>query len=110
MHVRAPLLIETAHDREGCCIRVHGELDLIGSDELDAALAEVERQRVDRIVIDLEQLAFIDSRGLQSILGASRRARAAGTKLLVLPGTGYVAEMFRLTGLDLSPPLGQPRN
>ena len=94
------LEIETSRDGDTHTIRVSGELDLGNADSLDAALLEGEAGDASRILLDLEQLVFIDSTGLRAILKATRRSN----RLRITRGTGYVADMFRLTALDKTLP------
>jgi anti-anti-sigma factor len=49
-------------------------------------------------VLDLRELAFMDSSGVRAIVNASIRAREVGRQLVVLPGPPNVDRMFALTG------------
>jgi anti-anti-sigma factor len=82
-------------------VRIRGELDQDTSELLERALAEAERSAAERILLDLDGLAFIDSAGLRTVLGAKRRADGDRGRLKMTRGTGEVAEMFRLTAMDL---------
>jgi anti-anti-sigma factor len=53
----------------GVLLRVSGELDIVSEPQLEAALADAERQP---IRVDLSDLAFMDSTGLRALLGAAR--------------------------------------
>ena len=50
-----------------------GELDLADSDRLDSAIRKTESDGAARIVVDMEDLTFLDSMALSMILGAIRR-------------------------------------
>ncbi len=67
-------------------------------------LVQAEMSDAERILLDIEQLRFIDSVGLRVLLRAKRRAESNGGRLRITHGTGYVAEMFRLTALEHSLP------
>jgi anti-anti-sigma factor len=75
--------------------------------ELDMASAELLRQAVDRedllgetlIVLDLQQLRFIDSTGLRAILAALERCRARGQELAITPGSQQVQRLLSVTGV-----------
>ena len=101
---RPGLQIEARHDGDVFVIALAGELDLTSRPDFDQALAEAERSDADRILIDLDQLQFIDSTGLQAILAAKRRSAMRPDRLRVTRGTGFVADMFRLTALDKTLP------
>ena len=89
-------------------IRIAGELDLAGCPHLDLALAEAEGSQAKRIVLDLEELTFIDARGLKLLLDAGHRSAHNGHRLQITRGKGFVADMFRLTALDRTLPLTEP--
>lgn len=108
-----PLLtIDAVHHPNAYVIRIEGKLDRAGCPDLTSALAAAERSRAGRIVLDLDRLSSIDSRGLQTLLEASRRSASNGNRLRLTRGRGDVACMFRLTLLDVTlpftEPLGQP--
>ena len=100
----APLEIETLEEDGTYVIRLRGELDLSSCDALDAALREAEDTPMKRILLDVDALRFIDSSGLQVILRAKRRSDSTGRRLRITRGTGHVADMFRLTALDMTLP------
>ena len=81
-------------------VRISGELDIETTGDLEAALAEAEASKADRIVLDIERLEFVDSTGLKTIVAAQHRSEAAGDRLRFTRPRGHVADMFRLTALD----------
>lgn len=102
------LTIHTEHQSDAYVIELEGELDSIGCPDLDIALVEAERTNAPRIVLDLEQLTFIDAAGMRALLWASRRSAANGARLQMTRGVGHPADMFRLTALDQTLPLTDP--
>ena len=98
------LEIETAEEDGTYVIRLSGELDLSACEAVDAELHRAEAGAAKRILLDVNALEFIDSSGLQVILRAKRRADRSGRRLRVTRGTGHVADMFRLTALDMTLP------
>jgi anti-sigma B factor antagonist len=85
-------------------IELAGELDMTSRADFDRVLAEAEASDAARILIDVDQLEFIDSTGLQGILAAKRRLSMQPDRLRITRGTGFVADMFRLTALDKTLP------
>jgi stage II sporulation protein AA (anti-sigma F factor antagonist) len=85
-------------------IELAGELDLTSREQFDRALDAAEASDKPRILIDLDRLRFIDSTGLQGILAAKRRSSMRPDRLRITRGTGFVADMFRLTALDKTLP------
>jgi anti-sigma B factor antagonist len=85
-------------------VHVAGELDLATSPRLSAVLAGLE-QPCDRVVLDLSELAFIDSTGLSLTVTEYQRATRDGFDLVVAGAEGHVLDVLRLTGLDVALPL-----
>lgn len=100
-----PLLkIDAAQHHDAYVIRIEGELDVARCPDLEVALADAERSRAGRIVVDLDGLNSIDARGLQTLLRAARRSSGNGNRLRLTRGRGDVAHMFRLMMLDVTLP------
>jgi anti-anti-sigma factor len=72
---------------------------------LEHALQQAEATHAIRILLDLEELTFIDAAGLSVLIAASHRSMVDSDRLQVTPGRGNVADMFRLTTLDMVLPL-----
>jgi anti-sigma B factor antagonist len=102
------LTLEAEHQRDAYVIRLTGELDLARCADLDLALEDAEETMAARIVIDLEELTFIDSSGLETLLSASRRSASNGSRLELTRGKARPAYMFRLTALEAALPLSDP--
>jgi anti-sigma B factor antagonist len=79
---------------------LHGELDLFSRPHLERELKRVERDGLDRMVVDLSGLEFMDGAGMHALLGAQRRATAAGRQFLLRRGPRDVHRLFVLTGVE----------
>lgn len=84
----------------GAFITLTGELDLAASTELEAQLDRLERRSPGTIVIDLRNLAFIDSSGLRLLLAADARARNSGRRVAFVRGPDAVQRVFEMALLD----------
>ena len=100
----AELRIKAGQAGDRYIVRLLGELDCAGAGEVEMALVLAEKTGAHRIVLDIDELTFIDSTGLAVLMRAKHRADAAGERLRITRGTGQVADMLRLTALDLSLP------
>jgi len=92
------LLIKVGGDGEEMRVSLQGELDLSSANALTGELDRLFDGRSRAIVLDLEQLEFIDSTGIACLVGAVRRD-ARGV-LRVAGARGEVERLFRITGLD----------
>jgi anti-sigma B factor antagonist len=92
--------ITSAREGDAYVICVEGELDLSECPHLERALRKAEASHAIRILLDLEQLAFIDAAGLSVLVMAWRRSMSSGDRLRVSRGRDNVAHMFHLTALD----------
>ena len=81
-------------------VTLTGELELATRDQLEAALNTALESDAPNIVLDLDRLTFIDSAGLATLLRIAR-SRRGDERLKMTRGSGEVAQMFRLTALDL---------
>ncbi|HEX6587081.1 MAG TPA: STAS domain-containing protein [Solirubrobacterales bacterium] len=92
--------IDTSFTAGKYVVCLKGELDLSGSPQLEAALLEAEQSHAKEIVVDLDELTFVDSSGLTVLFRAADRSATNGNKLRITPGRDQVASVLRLTGLD----------
>jgi anti-sigma B factor antagonist len=74
-----------------------GELDVASSQELSDELAELIENGTTDLVIDLAQLAFIDSTGLSAILRANRSLERG--HLVLREPSPLVRQVLEITGL-----------
>lgn len=80
-------------------LTLRGELDLDTAARLREALPS-DLDQVEVVVIDLRDLAFMDSTGLHEMLRLQERIQSAGAKLEVVRGPDNVQRLFKLTDLD----------
>ncbi len=81
-------------------VTVAGEVDLTVTDLLDAHLAAAIRQADPmRVAVDLGDMVFCDSSGLNSLIRALKRIRAEGGRLVLLRPRARFAQVLETTGL-----------
>jgi anti-sigma B factor antagonist len=97
--VSESLAISPAADGE-VRIAVAGELDLAGGEDLGDAVDRAFREDATRVVVDLHEVSFIDSSGLQRLawLGSKRRADQELTFVRPSEATRRLIDMTGLTG------------
>lgn len=75
-------------------VHLAGELDIATTPQLKRALHAL---RARLVVLDLRELAFMDTCGVHAIVDASVRARDVGRRILLLAGPPAVDRVFTLT-------------
>ncbi|MGL4176919.1 MAG: STAS domain-containing protein [Dermatophilaceae bacterium] len=95
------LSVTTSHrDDDVSVVVVGGEVDVYTAAQLRAALdAEVDAGHV-RLVVDLEDVTFIDSTGLGVLVGRLKLVRNQSGWLRIVCSTDRILRVFRITGLD----------
>ncbi len=91
------LQVEVRSDPDRIVLRLLGELDLASAPLLQEAIENVETDGAPLIVLDLDDLAFIDSTGLRIILAAHERAQERGRMLALTRGSQQVQRLFSIT-------------
>jgi anti-sigma B factor antagonist len=81
-------------------VAVHGEVDLAVVGTLETALEAAIRESVGAFIIDLTDLDFIDSSGLQVLLRARGLLGREDRALAVVCPHGPVRRVFELSGLS----------
>lgn len=90
--------LEVKH--EVLCIRLSGELDHHSADELrEQATKVIEENGIRHIVLNLEQLSFMDSSGLGVILGRYKQIKQVQGEMVVCAISPAVQRLFDMSGL-----------
>ena len=92
-----------AIDRDGpnARVKVFGEFDMTGVLRLEPDLGRlVDREELERLVLDLSGLEFIDSTALGVVIDLDRRARQGEFELSIVPGPRHVQRVFEVTKLS----------
>lgn len=98
MGVAEQLGIETFNDQDRVVLRLAGELDMASAPQLRSAIEELDLTERPVLVLDLQELSFIDSTGLRVILWAHERCRADGHTLALTPGSQQVQRLLAISG------------
>jgi anti-sigma B factor antagonist len=80
-------------------VHLGGELDLYNADSVREALREVVGKQPERLVVDLEEVDFIDSTALGALIEARSTLGSGGTLLLAAP-THETRRALQVSGLD----------
>jgi anti-sigma B factor antagonist len=93
------LEIRVEEGGESVRLELSGELDIDTRMRLKTALAGAEARRPETIVVDLRRLRFMDSMGLGVLLGALRRSRTGGWRLVLVKGPEPIDRLLLITGV-----------
>ena len=90
-------------------VRLRGELDLAGVPTVTDRLRRLQ-ERGERVVLDLDELTFIDMSGLRMVVTAAESASRDGWAFAVTRGSDPVRRLITLVGFDEQLPVdGSPR-
>ncbi len=98
--MRIELRIDVRHERDRIVLRLFGELDLASAPLLQSEIESAEEGAAQPVVLDLENLEFIDSTGLRIILAAHERSQERGQTLALTRGSQQVQRIMAITGID----------
>lgn len=90
--------IRTEHDRT--VVGVCGDLDVVTAAHLREQFADLVRAGHHDLIVDLEQVDFLDSSGLAVLVNALKRARAHDGSLRLVCTREPILQIFRITGLN----------
>ncbi|XJZ26105.1 anti-sigma F factor antagonist [Bacillota bacterium Lsc_1132] len=94
------LTVEMERILDVLCIRLSGELDHHTAEELREKASEaIEKNNIRHLVLNLEQLAFMDSSGLGVILGRYKQIKQSGGEMVVCAISPAVQRLFDMSGL-----------
>jgi len=81
-------------------VKVRGEVDLATAPDLETTVKQVLDDALRGVDLDLEDLTFIDSSGLRSLVALSKDASARGLSLALCNVPRHAQRILELTGLD----------
>jgi anti-sigma B factor antagonist len=80
-------------------VRVRGEIDVVSRERFEAAMAEA-LDAGGPMVIDMREVTFCDSTGLNALVAANKRAIEEGTAIALVAVPPRVRRVFRITAVD----------
>ena len=81
-------------------VTVEGELDIATLPEFERTVTRMRSQGLERMVIDLRELSFLDSMSIELLLRLHGDLTAAGADLVVVRGPRAVNRIFDLMELE----------
>jgi anti-sigma B factor antagonist len=99
------LQLATRHEGDVSVVSARGEVDVFTAPGLDTELDALIAAGSARLVVDLSEVAFLDSTGLGVLVKALKHAREAGGWLHLVVTSDRIRKIFEITGLDASIPI-----
>ncbi len=99
MIVGEQLTIQVRQERDRIVLALHGELDLLGAPRLQSEIESDAVGAAEIVVLDLDEVQFIDSTGLRVVLAAHERTVERGQRLALTPGSPQVQRLFSIAGV-----------
>ena len=91
----------TAEQLESALVlRIDGEIDLATTGRVTAAVDEADLDRITALVLDLQEVEFLDLAACRALIGVRDRCWAQGVHLTVIGPLGPARRIFTLTHAD----------
>jgi anti-sigma B factor antagonist len=98
--VEEHLRIDVRREQDRIVLGLHGELDLVGAPLLQSEIEDPGFDTTRMVVLDLQNLQFLDSAGLRVILTAHERSQTRGQGFALTRGTRQVQRLLSIAGVD----------
>lgn len=92
---------DRAVGRKAHVVSVTGEIDLFTAPTFKQRVIAPVAAGVEHVVVDLTEATFVDSSSLGVLIGAHRRLKSRGGRLVVACANESIVKTFRITGLDV---------
>lgn len=94
------LSLSTRTEGDRTVVEVAGEIDVYTAPKLREMLIDLVAGGAYHIVVDMEQVDFLDSTGLGVLVGGLKRVRAHDGSLDLVCSKDRILKIFRVTGLS----------
>lgn len=94
-----PFDVESWIDERRAVVVLTGDLDVHSAPRLREELERLEPPARYRVVLDLRDLTFLDETGVGVMIGAAKRARDGGGRVVLIAPRDTIARKLRMTGL-----------
>ncbi len=81
-------------------VSIAGEVDLSSAPTAYSLLWQTSNEGSRSLIINLEELEFMDSSGLQALLRLREKLRARKQRVVLVGGKPPITKLFKLTGFD----------
>lgn len=92
--------IKSQRDGDVCAVVLDGEIDVYTAPRLKEELVSVVESGCPNVIVDMQNVGFIDSSGLGVLVSVLRRARERDGVVRIVCTRENILKIFRITGLD----------
>jgi len=92
--------ITARNENDNVVVSVKGRMDAVTSPEFETELNELITQGQKNIIVDFNELEYISSAGLRSILATAKKLKAKGGQLVLSSLKDVVKEVFDISGFS----------
>ena len=82
-----------------CTLRLKGQFKSSNTPDFEAALDSALSNGCLYLILDLEQMPFIDSSGIGAVVGALRRTRQLGGDTRLVNPSSFATKTFKMVGI-----------
>ncbi len=98
--------IEMKLVRNTLIVKLKGELDMLVADQLRQEMdGKLEANSIDRLIINLERVTFIDSSGLGVIIGRYKKISSRNGKMFIVGASPSVEKILVFSGINKLVPI-----
>jgi len=91
---------EVRQERGGVVLDLRGEINGFAQEALDAAYSEAESNDPETILLNFEEVDYINSTGIALIVGLLAKARVSKRRLVAFGLSDHYVEIFEITRLS----------
>jgi len=101
MYHRPPFEVELLRPSDRVVVvSLQGDLDIYSAQQFKAAVFEGISEGAARVIVDLDQVIFVDSTALGVIASGVRSIEAHGGTIDIVSDDKNITRLFEITGLD----------
>ncbi|MCW2785106.1 MAG: anti-anti-sigma factor [Marmoricola sp.] len=93
------LSLDTRHQGDRTIVAVGGEIDVYTAPKLRDKITELVNAGHHDLLIDMENVEFLDSTGLGVLVGGLKKIRAQDGSMVLICSQDRLLKIFRITGL-----------
>lgn len=93
-----PFRVSNEQRGDSAHLSLFGEIDVATTPVLEEWIHAAERNGSTAIIVDLEQVTFMDVSGLRAFLGAAQRAGRSGRTFAIVKAPRVVQRVLQITG------------